>query len=227
MKKELFLQDFYLNFYTDIYSKSGLSRLAFEFTQKALESFDFSGLPIDANILEIGSGKGEHFPYVNHNFSKYLMIDLFAEPEEHPGKTDERVEWVQSDIVDFKFRPNSFDRVISTCVFHHLNEPFEVMQKISEIIKPGGLFSLFLPSDPGILTRLNRGLTVKPKSRRLGFYKYDLMASFEHHNHYWGLKAMLDEVFRDWDISRKYYPFGIKSANMSLFSIWQIEKPNK
>ena len=84
---------------------------------------------------------------------------------------------------------------------------------------------VFLPSDPGVLSRMNRNLIVKRKASQLGFHKYDLMASFEHRNHYWGLKAMVEEVFSDWDISRRYYPFGIRSANMSLFSIWQVRKP--
>ena len=225
MDRDLFLHDFYENFYTDIYTTSGISKLAFESTHRALESFDSATVPSNAIVLEIGAGKGEHFSYVNHNFSKYIMVDLFEEPKYHPGKIDNRVNWLQSDIINAKISPNSLDRIISTCVFHHLNQPFEVMEKISSMLKPGGIFSLFLPSDPGILTRVNRRLTVKPKANRLGFYKYDLMASFEHRNHYWGLNAMLEEVFCGWNISRSYYPFRIRSANMSLFSIWQIQKP--
>ena len=225
MDKDLFLREFYEKFYTDIYNKSGLSKLSFESTHRALESFDTSVFSSSAIILEIGAGKGEHFSYVKHDFGKYVMVDLFEEPKEHPGKNDLRVHWLQSDVMNTQIEPNSYDRIISTCVFHHLDSPFEVMQKISAALRPGGIFSLFLPSDPGVLSRMNRNLIVKRKASQLGFHKYDLMASFEHRNHYWGLKAMLEEVFSDWDISRRYYPFGIRSANMSLFSIWQVRKP--
>ena len=37
------------------------------------------------------------------------------------------------------------------------------------------------------------------------------------------LKTELEHQFKDYRISRKYYPFGIPAGNLSLFSIWQIK----
>ena len=153
------------------------------------------------------------------------MVDLFEEPISHPGKNDGRVTWVQSDISSFVLESKSIDRVISSCVFHHLENPYDVLRNVKRILKPGGLFSLFLPSDPGIISRLSRELTVKPRAKRLGFEKYDLMAALEHRNHYWGLKTMVEEVFSGCSISRKYYPLPIPIGNLSLYSIWQIRIP--
>ena len=153
------------------------------------------------------------------------MVVLFDEPASHPGKKDSRVTWMKSDIAELDLGSKSIDRVISSFVFHHFSQPYEVLLTVRRILWPGGVFSLFLPSDPGMLTRLNRELYVKPRAKRLGFRKYDLMASLEHRNHYWGLKTMVLEVFSKHQISRKYYPFGVASGNLSLYSIWQIKAP--
>ena len=225
-EKEEFLKDFYENYYTSIYNSSGLAKWAYNETHCGLERFDSTSFTSSSKILEIGAGKGEHYPFVSHEYGEYLMVDLFDEPAFYPGQRDPRVTWLQSDFAELELDSRSVDRVISTCVFHHLNKPFEALYNIRRILKPGGLFSLFLPSDPGMLTRLNRELIVKPRAKRLGFEKYDLMASLEHQNHYWGLKTMVSEVFNDCPISQKYFPFGINSGNLSLYSIWQIRTPH-
>jgi ubiquinone/menaquinone biosynthesis C-methylase UbiE len=225
MEAEEFLSDFYQNYYTSIYNCGGLSRWAFNATHRGLEKIDTAQFGNYAKILEIGAGKGEHFPFVKHEFQEYLMLDFFEQPISHPGKNDARVTWVQCDISNLVLESKSIDRVISSCVFHHLEHPYKSLKSLKRILKPGGLFSLFLPSDPGFASRLSRELTVKRRAKKLGFEKYDLMAALEHRNHYWGLKTMVEEVFRDCEISRKYYPFPIPMGNLSLYSIWQIRIP--
>lgn len=100
------------------------------------------------------------------------------------------------------------------------------MQNIRRWLKPGGVFTLFLPSDPGIFNRLNRRVFVMPKARRLGFRDYDLMNAREHRNHYWSLRTELLEQFAGDRIQRQYKPFGIPSGNLSTHSFWQITKSN-
>jgi phosphatidylethanolamine/phosphatidyl-N-methylethanolamine N-methyltransferase len=219
--------DFYERFYTNIFNSSGISKFGFDFTHKVVEKTFKTRLPENATILEIGAGKGEHFSYVKHDFSHYLMLDLFAPPEDFPGSKDPRVDWMQCDISVTQFQEDTFDRVISMCVLHHLDDPLAALSVIQRAIKPGGVFSLFLPSDPGLMTRINRNLTVKKRSQKLGFEKYDLMAALEHKNHYWGLSTLLHETFAGWNFKKRYYPFGIKSGNLSLFSVWHLTKPTK
>lgn len=225
LEREIFLSNFYTKYYSKIYNTSGIAKIGFSFTHKVLESTFKGPVSQDTSILEIGAGKAEHFPFVTHSFSKYVLLDLFEEPEIHPAKDDQRAQWVQADICNVQLTPNSFDRIISMCVLHHLEDPMEALENIAAALKPGGTFSLFLPSDPGLLTRLNRSLTVKRSSRKLGFYDYDLMAAFEHKNHYWGLRTMLTSVFTGWETTKKFFPINISSGNLSLFSIHHFTKP--
>ena len=119
----------------------------------------------------------------------------------------------------------SFDRVIATCVLHHVDDVAAVLRNVRKWLAPGGRFSLFLPSDPGFLNRINRKLFVTPRARRVGFDHYPVVNAREHHNHYWSIRTELQHQFADCHVVRRYYPFGIPAADCSLFSIWQITIP--
>jgi len=221
------VKDFYENYYASIFSKSGMSSRFNHQTHRALETgieshrkANFSGE--EYSILEIGAGKGEHFKYVAKPFGKYVMLDILPQPEEF--SEFKGAAWVQQDICDPKLKIDKFDRVISMCVFHHLSDPAAAMENIKSILNTGGVFSLFLPSDPGVLNRIVRKLFVTPRARKLGFEHYELVNAREHRNHYWGLKKELEYQFQDFEISRKYYPFRFPAGNLSLFSIWHIKK---
>lgn len=170
----------------------------------------------------MGGGSGEHFPYVQHAFSEYFLNDL--PPKSSTALSDPRIRIIPDDVNQIDIPNTSIDRVIMTCVLHHLSDPFQTLLRIADWMKPGSLFTLFLLSDPGFLVRLNRKLVIMPAAKRLGYEKYRTYAALDHQNHYWGLVSMLEDVFQEFRIKRTYYPFCIKSGNMSLFSIWRIEK---
>ncbi len=217
------VQDFYDHYYERVFNSGGLVGWSYKSTHRQMEQG--VTLPSGASILELGAGTGEHLPYVNPDFGKYVMVDL-SDPPAHPHwQGDPRIEWVTADISSDLTFDAQFDRVISMCVFHHLADPEAAMVNIKRWLKPGGVFTLFLPSDPGVLNRVNRRLFVMPKARKMGFEKYPLMAAQEHRNHYWSLNTLLLEHFDGYHIKRRYKPFGIPSGNLSSHSIWHITKP--
>ena len=217
------VKDFYDHYYERVFNSGGLVGWSYKSTHRQMEQG--VQVPDGASILEVGAGTGEHLPYVVPNFGRYVMVDLSPEPADPSWQDDARISWVVGDICsDLQFE-EGFDRVISMCVFHHLAEPEAAMANIKRWLKPGGVFTLFLPSDPGMLNRVNRRLFVMPKARRLGFDDYELMAAQEHRNHYWSLNTLLLEQFEGYRIRRRFKPFGIPSGNLSSHSIWHITKP--
>jgi SAM-dependent methyltransferase len=174
------------------------------------------------SILEIGAGKGEHFGFVKKDFDSYCMLDILTQPVEISQL--QNVTWIQSDICDTNLQLDKYDRIISMCVFHHLHDPVTAMENIKKSLKRDGVFSLFLPSDPGILNRMVRKFFVTPNAKKQGFDYYELVNAREHKNHYWGLKKELEYQFKGFEITKRYYPFGIPAGNLSLFSIWHIRK---
>jgi len=50
------------------------------------------------------------------------------------------------DILDARFRPESFDAITCFDVFEHLYEPRRVMTKVANWLKPGGIFYVLVPN---------------------------------------------------------------------------------
>jgi|LakMenEpi03Aug12_release.lakeMendotaPanAssembly.Ray.scaffolds.fasta_scaffold344939_1 phosphatidylethanolamine/phosphatidyl-N-methylethanolamine N-methyltransferase len=214
------VSDFYENYYSLVFSNKGFSSYFNSITHKKLEEGIDLEVKTPLSILEIGAGKAEHLKYVKTKFDSYVMLDLLSKPNELPNIP--KLSWVQGDICDSEINRGSFDRIIATCVFHHLSDPTVAFENVKKMLKPGGIFSLFLPSDPGILNRIVRKLFVTPASKKVGFSQYELVNAREHKNHYWGLKIELKNQLKDFEVKYKYFPFLLPFGNASLFSIWQI-----
>ena len=214
-------RDFYNSYYEQLFSKHPIISRMKSFTHRSLER-GFQKRFFD-NVLEIGAGSGEHFPFVKHNFRHYTMLDFTTE-RLSKFQGDNRVSLVADDFISHDFGIQKFDRIIMTCVLHHINNPFEALSKVRSILENDGIFSLFLPCDPGLLNRINRRLILFPVSRSLGIVNYPLINAIEHKNHVWGLHEILTEIFTNFEISKRYYPFGLKSFNLNTFMILQIRK---
>ncbi len=50
------------------------------------------------------------------------------------------------DVLDANFRPRSFDLITCMDVLEHLYEPREVLRRVNEWLKPGGVFYVFVPN---------------------------------------------------------------------------------
>ncbi|MBU3689714.1 MAG: hypothetical protein B7C54_03005 [Acidimicrobiales bacterium mtb01] len=215
------VETFYRDCYHQVFDQQGFAGSMYRRTHRLVErGVDNS----DKRILEIGAGKGEHLAFVRGSFSEYVML----EPNQTSRiEADEpKVRVVAGRAEDTDFPPESFDRVISMCVLHHVDDVAQVLRNIRSWLAPGGVFSLFLPSDPGVLNRLNRRLFVTPRARRAGFDSYPLINAREHKNHYWAIKTELDHQFSGFGISRRYFPLPIPAGNLSLCSIWHLWKPS-
>jgi phosphatidylethanolamine/phosphatidyl-N-methylethanolamine N-methyltransferase len=218
---------FYRDYYSATFEAGGVSGVSFSLTHKIVERrYQNSEYTVkQPSILEVGAGKCEHLGYVKDDFSKYVNLDLFQEPENFPGRFDERISWIQGDILDASNLTEQYDRVIVMCVLHHVHNPQKAIKNMLSKLKPGGTISIFLPSDPGFMNRLNRKLFIIPRTKRLGFHGYDLVNAREHHNHYWSLKKELNHQTVGYRGSVIHYPFFIPSASLSLFSVWTLTKP--
>ena len=218
--------DFYKKYYNKIFCSEDTSNfsftdIAYKITHIKLEK-KIPNKKSESLILEIGAGQGEHLKFVKHSYREYIMVDKYK-PDNFRFK-NRKVRYIESDIKKCKFPKNNFDRIIITCVLHHLDDPFLVLSKIRDWLKPGGTISIFLPCDPGFAVRLNRFLFVNRKAKKVGFSKYNLLNALEHKNHVWGIEIILFEIYESYKIRRTFYPFLFRSNNLNLFSIWQITK---
>jgi phosphatidylethanolamine/phosphatidyl-N-methylethanolamine N-methyltransferase len=222
---------FYSDFYTTVFNESGFTKFSFQMTHKLLEkNYHFHSRKMNRfreknfRIIEIGAGKGEHLPFVKDDFSEYLMLDLFDPPENYFGLENSRVKWIKADICGQLKDYGLFDRVIVMCVLHHLEDIESAVENMMRILKPGGAITIFLPSDPGLFNRLNRRIFVTSKAKKHGFFNYDLVNALEHRNHCYSIDKQLKYLFKDFNVSRKFYPINLPFYDFTLFSIWNITK---
>jgi ubiquinone/menaquinone biosynthesis C-methylase UbiE len=208
---------------TQIYS--GLSGKLLQLTHKQLAAFGNKFQTQHDNVLEIGAGQGEHFPFVNTNFAKYTMSDIsdWGAPDiSKILETDNRATFEIQDIQALTYPDSSFDRVITTCVIAHVDEPYESFLEVRRVTKNEGTCSFLVSADPSILLRFIRAMLTAPKMKKLSS-PYLLINAISHRNSANGIIEIAKHVFRDDQVQIKYLPFRIRSWNLSTHIIINVQ----
>jgi SAM-dependent methyltransferase len=186
-----------------------------------------------ATVLEVGATGGEHLEFVRHGFSRYLMLDIrdskdarrVATAASRPGA---QVDFIVGDAQDLaSIDEVSVDRLVSMCLLHHLADPAGSLRHWRRVVRPGGLLSIFIPCDPGLLWRAGRAATTFRAARSMGYSALDIryLNACDHRNHIASLRWMIEKIFADDEISLHRFPFGpVDSWNANLFFTFQIRR---
>ena len=220
------------NYYGDQYSKNHYTGLLGAFTNNyhlRLEK-EHNQIVRFESVLEIGGGTGEHLRYVKHDFEKYTIVDVSEIAEENlvipshiPSKN---VEFVLGDASKLPMGNNLFDRVIVTCVLHHIPNLESAVMEIKRVAKNGAILDFYVPCDPGLVYRWARHWTSHLKQKKLmglSWREVKYLWATEHRNHYLGIMFTLREVFAEDKIMIQRFPIPLFSWNFNLFSMVRIQ----
>ncbi len=83
---------------------------------------------IRGRVLDLGAGMAKYKEIITKNTTDYIACDV---------KKNENIDAV-CDVTNLVFPPESFDTVISTQVFEHVDNPLTVAQEIKKVLKTGG-----------------------------------------------------------------------------------------
>ena len=176
--------------------------------------------------LEVASGRGEHLAFVRHQYSEYYQTDLSTEMlaavKPSDGAVGPRIVVEQQDATQLSYDDASFDRVIATHVLEHLYRPHEALREWDRVLRPGGVLSIVLPCDPGILWRLGRSLGPRDQAEKAGIM-YDYWMAREHVNPAGNLVTFINYYFEK--VEARWYPMRLPSVDLNLFYIANITKP--
>jgi phosphatidylethanolamine/phosphatidyl-N-methylethanolamine N-methyltransferase len=218
------VNDFYEKNYNELFYSRGIASIATRFIHIALEfKIRKENYPL---VLEIGGGEGNHVPFVRHSYKKYTLSDIDRRPLNPVAAqllTEKKLKFDLQNAHKLSYEANSFDRVVLMCVLHHLENPEKSLAEARRVLKPGGLASIYLPCDPGLVYRMTRSLLVGFRSKKLGL-NYRLLNAQEHRNHVQSLELMVAHVFSKDSIRTLRFPFGIKFWNMNYFYVIHIHK---
>ena len=178
-------------------------------------------------ILEVGAGTGHHMEHVKGGFEKYFLTDanpamlkLLDERRCRLFSGVNSVQVLKEDATNLSFKDDSVDRLIATHVLEHLTNPVDVMREWVRVVRPGGIISLILPCDPGLLWRLGRHMGPRARAKRLGI-EYDYLMASEHVNAIFNLKVFIDFHF---PIRRDlWFPLFLPIPDLNLFYITHLE----
>ena len=215
------IDNFYSTKYDEFISR-GLVGLVARFTHKSLER---NILRISHNkkedVLEIGAGNGQHIRYVSENFNTYTMTDI--RPEMLPKQVGQGIKIISSSInaESLPFQDDSFDRLVATCLIAHLAHPENALKEWSRVVKKGGLITIYVPCEPGMLLRFSQLFITSRKKKRLGIQNPSLAHYKDHLQHYPALKTFIISQFPVY--KKRMYPIPFFSWNFNLWSVFHIQ----
>jgi phosphatidylethanolamine/phosphatidyl-N-methylethanolamine N-methyltransferase len=182
--------------------------------------------PNNSKILEVGGNIGEHITFVNRTWASYILTDIRS-PSKQAVKKIEKLgaTFMKADVQKLPFRSSTFDRVISTCLFHHLDNPTDGFKEIKRVLKNGGHATILLPNDPGWFYNFIRKHTTLRRARHQGLMsKTELIFATEHRNHYLSLRTIAKDVFANDETKFIGFPFKKDWYNMNALTVLSIRK---
>ena len=228
LQSKLILEEYYRESYQEILYKKGFLNFGINFFHKQVEKHWKNKNPF-MRLLEIGIGNGEHFKFVERFPSKeYYGIDLrlpdvnLLQDSINENMVD-NFQFIQGDVQKMPFEDEYFDRVLCTCVLHHVDSPMLALEEIRRVVKKSGEISILLSTDPGLLNNLSRFLVTYSAIKRNSLYSPKLIYALDHVNHITSLIEMIKFVFDSDELEFHYAPFSfLRSWNFNLTIIAKI-----
>jgi SAM-dependent methyltransferase len=112
---------------------------------RAVEASYYQDLDLHAPILDVGCGDG-HFGSLVFESRIDVGLDPWHKPI-HEAKKHGNYGWlVEADAGKTPFRDNVFGSAFSNSVLEHIPHVDFVLQEISRVLKPGGVFAFCVPN---------------------------------------------------------------------------------
>lgn len=176
-----------------------------------------------SNVIEVGSGTGIHFQFVQHAFERYELTELRESSVEKARAAvahDPRVTCAVADAQDLRYDDGSFDRLIATCLLIHLPDPEKALLEWRRVVRTNGIVTFYVPRE-GALLDLVRRVTVTREANRLGFYGYDLYTAREHGRRSQALDRLVAHNFRKDHLVRRTGPLPFSPPALRLYTVYE------
>ena len=205
---------------------SGLMGFFMKQCHNQLENFNF---PKNiSKVLEIGAGSAPHYKFIKHSYDEYHIVGTSEKIlKKYDGNP--KVIATNYDGKILPYKKEYFDRIIISHCLEHITDPENFLFEMMSKLKNGGVLSISLPTDPGLLFRFGR-LYLKIFSIRnkyqISSEQFDYMNATEHVNSIFGLSSIIKYNYGDC-LKEYYLPFKIKLFDLNLFYNVHITKKVK
>ncbi|MGG0717138.1 class I SAM-dependent methyltransferase [Robertmurraya massiliosenegalensis] len=99
---------------------------------------------VSGKVLEVGIGTGVNLRHYPKNISSLTGVDFsrkmleIAQKKKLSGDFQFPIELIEADIQYLPFADDSFDSIVSTCVFCSVPDPIKGLEELRRVCKPSG-----------------------------------------------------------------------------------------
>lgn len=217
---DVILRNWYDNHYSTV-AATGRGSVFHRYMHRAMERRFGIGLAF-SRVLEVGGNRGEHIPFVRHQYDEYVLTDLHPPQVDTALAADTRRRTESCDVLDMPYASGSFDRLIATCLLHHVDSPLRAAQEMRRVTREdGGVVTILVPTDPGLAYRAARALTSGRAARRHGVFElHRLVSALDHRNHFGSIDAQVRHVFRRDELAVDWMPWRLPSFTINAFVVF-------
>ncbi len=104
--------------------------------------------PPDSLVLEAGCGVGAQTAFLLEGSpdARFVSLDIsmpsIEQARRGTGGMNTPVSFLQANLFDLPFQPETFDHIFVCFILEHLTDPEGALQKLKAVLKPGGTFTL-------------------------------------------------------------------------------------
>jgi phosphatidylethanolamine/phosphatidyl-N-methylethanolamine N-methyltransferase len=170
-----------------------------------------------SKILEIGSGTHPHRDFIKHNYKEYHIAETSNFAINFLKKKKFIVKKYNGKNLPYKNK--NFDRIIISHCLEHINNPEDFLKEVMRKLKKGGILSISLPTDPGLLWRLGRYFVyifINKKTYKMKNDDFYYINAIEHVNSIFNLIEIIRFNFKG-KLKDNFWPLPIKHPDINLF----------
>ena len=186
------------------------------FVEKFNHGYPLRSFRPGVRTLEVGAGIGAHLAYERLSSQEYHAVELLPDLVGQIRQKYPSVHVSQCDIQEGLPYPEAhFDRVLAVHVLEHLPNLPAAIGEIRRILKPDGVFSIVIPCEGGLATKMARAISARPHFEKRYGMSYDF---FIHSQHINMPHEIIEELEAHFSVfHRSWYPLLVPSVHLNLF----------
>jgi SAM-dependent methyltransferase len=165
--------------------------------------------------IDIGAGLGEHLRYEDLSTQEFHAVELREEMAAAIRRDFPSAITLVADCQQrLPYEDASFDRAIAIHVLEHLRALPDALAEVARLLKPGGVLSVVIPCEGGLLYSLGRRLTSQRAFERRYGTSYKWHIESDHVN---SASEVVDELRRRFDVTdQTYFPSRLPIIDLNL-----------
>ncbi len=167
--------------------------------------------------LELGAGIGAHVGQEDLSRQEYHCVELRENMAAELRRRFPSVIVLTKNCESLPYEDAFFDRIVAVHVLEHLHDLPRAVKEAQRVLKPGGIFSMVIPCDPGVAYEIARKISSERMFRGRYSLPYMWLMRREHLNSPREVLSVMRGAFEE--VDREYFPLKLipsSHANLCL-----------